>query len=235
MTARYAIYYAPPADRLSACAAAWLGRDAWSGAPLDRPAVAGLDGLDLDAVTADPRFYGFHATLKAPFALAQGRTEAELLTAAWDLARSRSAFDGALAPAVLGRFIALRLTRGAEQMQALHEACLRAFEPFRAPPADGEVARRRRSGLTPAQDALLMDWGYPYVLDEFRFHMTLTGSVADAAERARLLSALEAHFAAEMGDHSFDGICVFRQPARDEPFTILARFAFEAAPAPISA
>jgi hypothetical protein len=41
--------------------------------------------------------------------------------------------------------------------------------------SEAQLARRREGGLTPAQDALLLRWGYPYVMEEFRFHITLTG------------------------------------------------------------
>ena len=74
MTARYAIYYAPAAeDELYRAASAWLGRDVYTDTPLVRPAIAGMESLDLDALTSDPRHYGWHATLKAPFELAAGQ------------------------------------------------------------------------------------------------------------------------------------------------------------------
>jgi hypothetical protein len=48
------------------------------------------------------------------------------------------------------------------------------------------MARRRAAGLTPAQERNLIEWGYPYVLDEFRFHLTLTGSLADPEAEAAM-------------------------------------------------
>lgn len=230
MTPRYAIYYAPPADSdLWRMASAWLGRDAATGAEVARPVPAGLEDLDLAALTADPRHYGFHATLKAPFELAPGCTEAQLLIAAANFAAGLSAFEATIAPAALGRFLAFRLQDSEAEMAALHEACVRTFEPFRAALTERDLTRRRKAPLTPAQDAKLVQWGYPYVFDDFRFHMTLTGAIADDALRARVLAALQAHFVDVSGPHRFDGVAVFRQPERDAPFDIVERFGFRAA------
>ena len=230
MTARYAIYYAPPADTpLWRKASAWLGRDAYDGEALARPRLAELDGLDLDALTADPRGYGFHATLKAPFELAAETSETELLSAAEQFVARRSPFEAAIEPAELGRFLAFRLHDGEAEMQALHAACVRDFEPFRAPLSDHDLARRRKAPLTGEQDARLAAWGYPYIFEDFRFHMTLTGQIQDETLRARVLEALREHFAAETGPHRFAGIAVFKQADRAQPFDIVQHFDFRAA------
>jgi putative phosphonate metabolism protein len=225
MTARYAIFYTPVADHpLTRRAAAWLGRDAFTGKALRRPELPGLDGLNLDALTEDPRGYGFHATLKAPFELAPGADEPGLLRFAAEFAARQAPFEAALVPACLKRFIALRLSAPSLEMQAMHAACVRAFEPFRAPLSDIDLARRRRAApLTPDQDARLLAWGYPYVFEDFRFHMTLTGSVRDPETTDRLLAALEAHFADVCSPHRFDGVAVFKQDDRASPFRVLAR------------
>lgn len=229
MSPRYAIYYAPSAGTaLWDKASAWLGRDAYDGKTLARPQLPGLGGLDLDALTADPRGYGFHATLKAPFELHPDRTEAELLAFAAHFGVVHEAFEAEIAPAALGRFLAFRLTAATPAMDALHADCVRELDLFRAPLSDFDLARRRKAPLTPEQDARLVEWGYPYIFEEFRFHMTLTGSIRDDAERERVLAALQAHFAAETGVHRFDGVAIFKQEDRAAPFNILERFAFEA-------
>lgn len=225
MSPRYAIYYAPSADTpLWRKASAWLGRDAYSGEDLARTIPAGLGELDLDAFTADPRGYGFHATLKAPFELHPDRTEAELLAFAARFGAVQRAFVASIAPAALGRFLAFRLTVPTPEMDALHAACVREFDAFRAPLSDFDLARRRKAHLTPEQDARLVEWGYPYIFDDFRFHMTLTGQIRDEAERERVLAALQGHFAEESGPHLFDGIAVFKQADRQAPFIVLERF-----------
>lgn len=227
MTARYAIYYAPdPASDLWVKASAWLGRDAASGDRLDRPEMPELAEVDVAALTADPRHYGFHATLKAPFEMAAEHTEADLIATAQALAARQTPFEALIAPAALGRFLAFRLQNGEAEMQALHAACVREFEALRAPLADSDIARRRRARLTPEQDARMLAFGYPYIFDDFRFHMTLTGAIADDGLRARVLAALRGHFANETGPHRFDAIAVFRQADRKADFEIVDRIAF---------
>ena len=230
MNPRYAIYYAPERGSLLwTKASAWLGRDAYDGRALERPPVPGLESLDLTALTADPRGYGFHATLKAPFELAADRSEAELLAFAADFARRQHAFEAAIAPAALGRFLAFRLQDPTPAMDALAEACVKEFDAFRAPMSDFDLARRRKAQLSPVQDERLVRWGYPYIFDDFRFHMTLTSGIADEALRGRVLEALQAHFADIPPMHRFDGVALFKQADRDAPFDIVERFAFVAA------
>jgi putative phosphonate metabolism protein len=234
MSARYAVYYVPAAaDPLGRRAAAWLGRDAFTGERLARPALPGLDDLDLDAVTEDPRGYGFHATLKAPFELAEETGEAELLAFAEAFAGARASFEAPLAPARLKRFLALRLAQPCPQMDALHRACVEDFDRFRAPLSDFDLARRRKAPLTPEQDARLTAWGYPYVFEDFRFHMTLTGGVGEDAVAERLLAAFQGYFG-DVAPHRFDGVAIFRQDGRHAPFRVLERFGFGAADAPMT-
>jgi len=231
MSMRYAVYYTPSEDDpLTRRAGAWLGRDAFSGARLARPELPGLEGLDLDSLTEDPRFYGFHATLKAPFELAPEAHEETLLAFAERFAARQAPFEAAIAPASLGRFLAFRLTEPSPGMQALHDACVRAFDPFRAPLGASDIARRRKASLTAEQDAKVLAWGYPYVFDDFRFHMSLTGSISDPPTAERLLAALQDHFADLSGPHRFGGVAVFRQDHRAQSFRVLARFDFLAQP-----
>jgi putative phosphonate metabolism protein len=232
MSARYAVYYSPAADDpIVRRAAAWLGRDAFSGETLQRPVLDGLDGLDLARLTESPRGYGFHATLKAPFELAPERSEAELIAFAEAFAARQSAFTATIAVASLGRFIAFRLIAETPAMHALEAACVRDFDVFRTPISDFDLARRRKAPLTPEQDARLLAWGYPYVFEDFRFHMTLTDAVRDPATAERLIQALQTHFADLEGPHRFDSVALFKQDDRAAPFHVLARFAFEAVPA----
>lgn len=175
--ARFAIYYLPPqGSALAAFGAEWLGWDGHAGCRVPQPALPGLDDI-----TMTPVKYGFHATLKPPFRLAEGTDRAGLERAIADLAATLAPVqaDG-LQLARLGRFLALVPTGDTSGINHVAAACVEGLDRFRAPATPDELARRRKSGLNPAQDALLTRWGYPYVMDQFRFHMTLTGALPKA-------------------------------------------------------
>ncbi len=227
MTARYAIYYTPAAgDEFHRAASAWLGRDAYTDAPLVRPVIAGMESSDLDSLTADPRHYGWHATLKAPFELASDQSAEALLAEVETYCRNRSPFSATLKVSALGDFLAFTLAEPSADIRVLHEDCVRRFDHFRAPLSDFDLARRRRAAMTPEQDARLVTFGYPWIFENFRFHMTLTGRIRNEAERTRVLAALEQHFAACEGPHVFGGLALFFQPDRDSNFIVLGRSAF---------
>jgi putative phosphonate metabolism protein len=219
---RAALYYAPPADHpLSHRAALWLGRDAWSGANLGRTAVSGFDADTIDALTAEPRRYGFHATLKPPFRLAEGRSLEELRASLRAFCRGHSPV---LIPALklerIGAFFALTPGTDPADVQALAADAVRYFDPFRAPPTAEEIARRRPERLTPRQREQLAAWGYPYVFDEFRFHMTLTGPVPED-QRDGMEAVLRARFADFIGAPlTVDMLCLFVEPDPPGDFVV---------------
>lgn len=226
MAARYALYYAPDADSpLWQRASRWLGRDAATGEDVAQHVPEGFDAAAFAASTADPRHYGFHATLKAPFRLADDSSEGELLAAAEEFARARGAFSAAIAPQILGHFIAFRLVGASPEMQALHEGCVCEFDNFRAPPSTAELERRRKAKLSVEQDERLVKWGYPYIFADFRFHMTLSGRLDEEPLRQQFLDAATAYFAEDIGVHRFASLCVFRQTDTASPFSIIGRFA----------
>ncbi|MCQ2005509.1 DUF1045 domain-containing protein [Rhizobium sp. NRK18] len=218
---RYAVFFTPPADDpLTKAAAAWLGRDAFTGAPLDQPRAP---NLDLAALTAEPRRYGFHGTLKAPFHLKAGSSEADLVSAFDAFARDYPAFTiPKMVVGALGPFFALVPADGAEDgISGLADACVKAFEPLRAPLSEADIARRRPERLNELQRTYLADWGYPYVFDAFRFHMTLTGAVPEA-ERPAVRQMLDATFAPFAGQPMQVGhLALFAEPQRGAPFKVL--------------
>ena len=218
---RVALYYAPdPGSALGRLAAAWLGRDASSGAEMSRPAGLVPGGTDCDAVTASPRRYGFHATLKAPFRLAEGMSLDRLDGAVAAFAARRKAFELPLRVARLGRFLALVPAAASEELETLAAAAVVRFEPYRAPLGEAELARRRRSPLTPRQDELLARFGYPYVLDQFQFHMTLTEALQDDV-RAALRAHLQAAFAAVLAvPQPIDRLALFVEDEPGAPFRV---------------
>ena len=221
--ARYAVYYAPPAGDFADRAAAWLGRDALTGAVVAQPRFDGVD--DLGGLTREPRRYGFHGTLKPPFRLASGYSAGELHLAIGLLARRLPALQMAgLDLSRLGRFLALT-PRGDDAALSDLAACLvRDLDMFRAPLTEAEIARRRPDSLSPRQRALLEDWGYPHVMEEFRFHLTLSDRLQDADIPA-IEAAARAWFAPEQAaPFDLSEICLFGEAA-DGTFVLLHRYA----------
>jgi putative phosphonate metabolism protein len=215
LSARAAVYYAPAEDdSLWAAGCTWLGRDPASGRTLASPVA--------EELTREPRLYGFHATLKPPMRL--NHTWAALMEDAAALASRLQPFPmPALQVADLGAFLALREAASCPPLHALADACVTALDPHRRPAEPEEIARRRRAKLTPAQDSMLLDWGYPYVLGTWRFHMTLTRRLA-AAEREEVRAQAAAHFAPALArERMADSICLFTQAAPDAPFLLAER------------
>jgi putative phosphonate metabolism protein len=217
---RYAVYYLAQGP-LAAFGASWLGWNVETAAEVAQPA---LPGLDLAALTETPRRYGFHATIKPPFRLAEGRTEEALGNAVAALcARLRPAEAEALRLGSLGHFLALTPEGDASAISALAAETVRALDDFRAPAPESELARRRVHGLGPAQEANLAAWGYPYVLDEFRFHMTLSGSL-DAATLAAMQAALVPRLEALLPrPFRLDALCLAGEAA-DGCFRLIRRY-----------
>lgn len=227
---RYAVYYTPgPAHRLAGAAATWLGRDPHTGEARKQPDLDWLPADDLERLTADPRRYGFHGTLKAPFRLGRDVRAADLVD---ELERFAAAAAPVMVPtglkvARLGPFFALVPADACPDLAAFASDCVRRFEPFRAPLSDTELERRRRSRLTDNQDSLLVKWGYPYVFDEFRFHMTLTGRVPETL-RDPMQEELETYFADHTGRAlQLDTLSLFAQAAPDEAFLVQAIYPLE--------
>lgn len=221
---RFAVYHAPPLGALSDRAAGWLGWDAARG---EEPAPFVPDGLPLPAeeLTARPRKYGFHATLRAPF-----RLRADLGFADLDSALERLAdriepvtLDG-LAVAALGSFIAL-VPRGDTALLAAFAAqVVTGTNDLRAPLTDDDIARRRPERLSAGQRSNLERWGYPFVLDAFRFHMTLTGPVEDRL-RGPVTEALGAAFDPVLPrPYVIDELCLFGERG-DGHFVLVKRYA----------
>lgn len=219
---RYAIYYAPmPGTPLHLRGSSWLGRDAHTGEALVRPDVDRLQRL-----TADPRRYGFHATLKPPFALREGVGPEALMRACAALAADSMGFRVKLKIGQLGGFLALVPDGESSQLQDLAARCVRELDGFRRSISADELARRRKAELTARQDANLLRWGYPYVLEEFRFHMTLTERL-EFGDAGRLLSAAQTYFAADLDEPvMIDGLTLFQEPEPGAPFLALRHFPF---------
>ncbi|MFV1876028.1 DUF1045 domain-containing protein [Nioella sp.] len=179
---RYGIY-AVPHGAFYARGAAWLGWDSVAGCTVAPPTVEGLP-RPVAEMTATPRKYGFHGTVKPPFRLAEGMTETALRDAAAALCAGLAPVEiPALTLRRLGGFVAVVPASPAPALAHLAAETVKGLDTFRAAPSQAELDRRRKSGLSARQEANLVQWGYPYVMEEFRFHMTLTGRLGNDADR----------------------------------------------------
>jgi putative phosphonate metabolism protein len=223
---RYAIYYVPSLrSDLDRFGAQLLGYDAYTGKDLPFPDDIVHKAPDWRDLTKDPRKYGFHATLKAPISLAPDKTEPELLATCESFADKPRAIP-AITPVVgsISGFIAVVPAGPSSELDHLASDCAREFDSFRAPLTPEDRARRNPSDLTPRQREYLDRWGYPYVMEEFRFHMTLTGRL-NAERREPILTMLRNSFSATgIKTLAVDRIAVFRQESSDSRFRIVKQW-----------
>ncbi|MGF6597453.1 putative phosphonate metabolism protein [Paraburkholderia sp. GAS448] len=227
--ARFAIYYAPSRESLwwqAGCR--WLGRDPENGTLLIPPQPATLSRPVAD-LTRAPQRYGWHGTLVAPFRLADGVSPRDALDLARAWAQSQRSFRLQVEAAPLGDFVALRPAdaEGDGQMRALASDALTRLAALRAAPEPADLARRLDAPLTERQRALLVEWGYPYVFDEYRFHMTLSSSL-DSADDRDALATYWCEEAARLGPLSIDGAALFVERTPGAPFVLWHRLPFQA-------
>ncbi len=224
---RFAIYFAPAEhEALWGLGAAWLGRDARSGYAVDRPALPGLSRERFAAVTEGPGFYGFHATLKAPFFLRKGLSLGILEERCSRLAAEIEAVPAiSLEVSELDGFLALMTATRSVELHRLAATCVESLDDLREPLSPEERKRHMGAGLTEVQAALLDRWGYPYVMEEFLFHMTLTSRLAEP-ERSEIKALARDHFGAVLeAPVTLDGLSLFAQPDGSAPFREIGRYA----------
>lgn len=226
MSYRVAIYFAPDATGpLWLKASQWLGRDPLSGARCSDD-IGGISRAEIEAKTASARRYAFHATIKSPMQLAEGRSEAEL-------AEAMRAFAAARGPVAIGRLKLARIDGflaliPQEQPQALTDFAadvVTAFEPFRAPVSEADKARRNAGGRLSARQLELLDrYGYPYVMEQFQFHMTLTDRLGPE-DQARFEAALMEHLGElATSEAVLDRLALYHEAKPGAPFSRGAEF-----------
>jgi putative phosphonate metabolism protein len=225
---RYAIYFVPAADQpLFRFGRAVLGYDCYTGEETPHPHSDKLAPADWAALTREPRIYGFHATLKAPFCLLPSFDEAALMREFAAFAAARRTIP-VIEPCVrtLGPFIAVMPRRPCVALDEFAARCVTEFDRFRAPLTREERERRVAAGLDPAEIANLDRWGYPFVFEAFRFHMTLAGPVTPA-RRDCVLALMQEAFARQCGDSdlAIDRLALLRQDGAQARFRVVAQAA----------
>jgi putative phosphonate metabolism protein len=225
---RYALYFLPGPGHLRELATSWLGHDIVSGRTVTRSQTM-LDLVpDLDELTAVPRRYGLHATLKAPFRLAMGSTEAQLIEALADSCRILPpVILPGLALTEMDSFLCLAPRGDSDEPARLADFLVRNFDRFRAPLEEKDRQRRMVKGLTARERLHLEQWGYPYVMENFRFHISLTGQVANTDSLQELRRLLEVYLAPALRQPLLiDSLALVREPAAGAPFELIERFTF---------
>jgi hypothetical protein len=226
---RVAIYAAPQVDTdWWIRGSQWLGRCAHQRTTLPQPPIEGISDEQQLALTADPRRYGWHATLKAPMRLSTQASLEMLRDHVAQICRDHRKMELLdLIPVQMGSFLAFQPTLQTSTLGALADDCVRRLQPLAAPLSERELQHRRRQPLTPEEDALMLDWGYPWVFHKFRFHFSLTGSVAgQSSANIRVLQhAAKAYFAG-LAPMRLDGLSIFVEPTPGADFVLFEQIAF---------
>lgn len=226
---RFAIYYLqPPGHQLHTLASHWLGYDIHQGKIIDQ-AESLPEYLRLHQNQAgSAALYGFHGTLKAPFRLSERYDVSQLVQGLDQFAAENKAFHcSALRLTSLGHFLALAPEKACSAMNRLADDCVKRFDPFRAPMSEQEYQKRKPHLLDQRQRDLLEQWGYPYVLEEYRFHMTLSTQL-EQKKLDELQIALQEYLAPALeNDIHVDRLYLCCQPAQDENFVVISEHFFK--------
>lgn len=221
MSARYAVYFSPAkTSPWWAFGSHWLGRSDYDHRELQQPQLEDMAPAELARITAEPRRYGFHATMKAPFRLADGIDETDLVRRLEQVAKGLKPLTlGPLRVTALGNFAALVPASSPPGLEALAAACVQELDDLRAPLSAADRLRRRIEHLDEREVELLDRYGYPYVMERFRLHLTLTGPIGREAAQ-RVAHALTKKI--EQLNHetplSLDRLCLFVERAPGTPF-----------------
>ena len=231
MSARYAIYFSPAKHSpWWDFGAQWLGRDECDDKALAQPVLTQIGLTDLNSITAEPRRYGFHATLKAPFHLRDGFSVDALAERVQALAsRLRPVSLGPLQLVTLGDFVALTPVTATAELATLAAACVVELDDLRAPLTAAELARRRIEQLSTREQELLRQYGYPYVLERFRFHFTLSDPLPSATAWSVMLAVAQP--VARLNSSVplvLDRLCLFVEAAPGEAFKSVADLELQA-------
>ena len=225
MTPRYAVYFSPAiTSPWWAFGAGWLGRDEWSNLPLEQADLEGITPQALYAATAEPRRYGFHATLKAPFHLQKNYVEDGLIVKLTTLAKNLQPLElGALSAVKMGHFVALVPESMSVKLLALAEKCVIELDDLRAPLSELEIARRQVNLADERGQFLLKEFGYPHVLERYVLHFTLSGRVTPLIAET-FINAVRSPIRQlnQCSPMVLDRLCLFVEDSPGAPFRRIA-------------
>ncbi len=125
----------------------------------------------------------------------------------------------------LGHFIALTPDAPSMELSLFAAECVAAFDRFRAPITEKDRQRRGASRLPPRHRALFERWGYPYVFDEFRFHMTLTGPLPEESQDAWMAGL--GRYVGGPKTLVVDALTLVMQPSPEARFQVIGRYRLE--------
>ena len=183
---RYAIYYAPPKESsLEEFGRYWFGWDPLNAKLinnkhrinyLNRFGIKNLINIDKNVLI--PKKYGFHGTLIPPFKLNKNYSTNTLFKKTEEIAKKFKKFKFyKFKLKKINNFYAFVQNKKNNNINKLSNRLVRELFKFRSPLTKKEIDRRNPSKLSKLQLSILYKWGYPYLMSEFNFHMTLASEV----------------------------------------------------------
>ena len=122
----------------------------------------------------EPAKYGFHATLKAPFRLKRNVKTKNFYDVISHIAAQHSRFKiKGLKIVYSKKFTFITSRKPNKLLINLENDLVKHLDTFRAELNKTEIKKRIPDSLTFKQNKYLKEWGYPFVFDQFKFHMTL--------------------------------------------------------------
>lgn len=226
MFSRYAVYYAPRAGDFANATAAWLGRNCETGLALPQPAFEGLSDT-LFSLTTKPRKYGFHGTLRAPFRPADAQDSVSIAAAVAAIAAhlSPARCDGLEVGNPYGFGVAFKPIGDETEILTLAASVVERTDHLRAQLTPEEIAQRERNeNLNSRQQKYLHRWGYPMVMEELSFQLTLSNRVNSEVQIA-LEAAVALHFEGILPiPFVIEDLCLFGEEAETGMFRLLNRY-----------
>lgn len=226
MLSRYAVYYAPRPGLFADAAATWLGRNCETDQALPQPELEGLADT-LHSLTTKPRKYGFHGTLRAPFRPADGQDSASIAAAVAGIASHLppARCDGLAVGNPYGFGVAFIPLGDKTEILTLAAAVVERTDHLRAQLTPEEIAQRERSeNLNPRQREYLPRWGYPMVMEELSFQLTLSNRVTPEVQPA-VEAAVARHFEGLLPmPFAIEDLCLFGEEADTGKFRLLQRY-----------